>query len=315
MLFVPAFSFAQTENPSITHYRSGEKHFETRSLGDENTVVIEYFSNGHVKDSTTLRKEVPFGKRKVYFKNGQLRYEIDYINGPAENTFVEYRSDGSIKSSGGTRAYESYGVQKTYNRKGRVVRWQDMNKGHEVSAPKAYQQGDHISASLDKRFSSKTAYLVRSGHHSRKIRQGAIVSLNLNDQSLNDRHFIIEGFSNDSMLVSVFTYDTLSRSKNTLKFESLRGFGFNQIASIAFGKNRKQRTEAVAMGISTVGAVAFFGPLMVAPATGDFEALSDALNLSLIVAGPPLYFWGRHLLKATVPKNYDLQQWKMSLNK
>jgi hypothetical protein len=311
-ILLPVIVSAQTATDVVEHYRNGNVRFKSHSINDSTLVYVEYFRNGNTKDSVMLKKELPFGTRAMYYKNGEERYVITYQNGPGENTFKRSRRNRSLKSTGGNLDFKSFGPHYQYNRKGIAIRYQDMNKGNSVKVPAQYRDHQHLAGkSVGKRFIATKASLTNASK-STTIKSGAIISLQLKGETNITHHYQVEGFSKDSLLVSKFRYD-LSRSRNTLAFDSNDILGFNEIEAIYFGRNKNNTAEVVALAVTTVGFILFFEPILIVPIFQGFGALAEPAALAMMGSGIPIMFWGRHLYKQIVPREHKLSEWKINV--
>jgi hypothetical protein len=307
-LVLPLSSLAQTSTDVIEYYRNGKIRFRSHKVDDSTLVYIEYFRNGNIKDSVMLKNELPTGTRVMSYKNGRERYVITYKSEPGENTFKRFRRNGSLKATGGNLESQSFGPHYQYNRKGIAIRYQDMNKGKNVKIPAQYQGGQHLSGkNAEKRFPATKASLKKNSK-SVTVKSGAIISLRLKGDPAVIHHYQVEGFSKDSVLVSRFRYD-VSRSRNTLAFDSNQIFGFNQIDAVYFGRNKSNAAEVIALAATTVGFILFFEPILVIPIFQGAEALTEPVALTMIAAGIPVMFWGKHLYKKIVPREHKLSEW------
>lgn len=313
-LTLPIYCFGQTSGDIVEHYRNGNIRFKSTKIDDSTMVYVEYYRNGTRKDSVALKNETPFGKRTMRYKNGNERYVITYQNGPGENTFIRYRRNGSLKSTGGMLDSKAFGPHYQYNRKGVAVRYQDMNKGKNVSVPSQYRDHEHLAGkNILKRFSLPKASLDNNSR-SVIVKSGALISVRLKNQGDVIHHLQVEGFKPDSILVSKFRYD-FSRSSNTLAFDSNLILGANEIDAIYFGRNNSNTAEIVALAVTTVGFILIFEPILVVPIFQGIEALGEPVALAMMGSGIPMMLWGRHLYKKIPPREYKLSEWKVNVGR
>lgn len=310
-VILPFSIFAQTGDV-IEHYGNGNIRFRSHKVNDSTMVYVEYFRNGNTKDSVMLKNELPFGTRTLSHKNGRDRYVIIYKSSPGENTFKRFRRDGSLKATGGNLDSELFGPQYKYNRKGVAVSYQDMNKGKSIKVPEQYRKGQHLTGkSVANRFRSPNASL-KGNSKSVTIKSGAMISMRLKGDTEVVHHYQIEGFSKDSLLLSKFRYD-ISRSRNTLAFESNKIIAFDQIDAIYFGRNNSHAAEVVALAVTTAGFILLFEPILIVPIFQGIEALAEPVALGMMASGIPVIFFGKHLNKKIVPREYQLSQWQIEV--
>ena len=315
IILCPFLSFSQKPNESIQYYANGNIKAVLREIDDKVSEYIEYFKNGHIKDSVRLRDEIPIGQRTLYADNGNLRYQINYINGLREYEFKKYRSNGTLKLTGGINNYKAFGPHTLYNKRGEVIRFQDMNKGKIVRVPYKYRNGRHLAGlDTEERFTFNKAYLHRSNHKSKKIKSGALISMKLKADSSPKHHFQIEGFSRDSILISCFSYD-LSNNRKTLKYDSTFVLDFSEIETIFFAKNHNELAEFVAMAVSITGLVWVLDPLILVSIFSGPAALLEPVTLGFMLSGANLFIFGKHLYKFMVPKPYNLGEWNLTVVK
>ena len=314
-LFLPLQVFSQAVNDSAQYYPDGKIKTLTRKIDKDVTEFVEYYRNGITKDSMRVRKETPIGVQKTRYKNGNLKYMIRYEDGLAEFRFAKYRPDGSIKATGGIYNYKQFGHQKAFNKKGEVIRFQDLNDGRMVRVPSNCKKGKHLKrSSVMQRFTIDKGYLERSGFKSRTIKTGALISIRLKTDTAFREHQQVEGFSMDSLLLSSFDYD-LTLSKNTLEYRKTYAVHLNDIDTLMFGANNVPTAEAFAMGASIAGYLLLADAVVLVPVFGGLEALAEPLTISFLAGGPALFLESRHIYKMSVPKPYNLKEWKLATRK
>ncbi len=63
---------------------------KTNSLGKKNGIYYLYWKNGNLKEEVNYIDETENGIYKLYYENGQLWKEVNYINGKINGIFYNY---------------------------------------------------------------------------------------------------------------------------------------------------------------------------------------------------------------------------------
>lgn len=315
LLLVSFISYSQ--NPKITHH------------GNDTIEVISYHKNGHVKDSVwktieilvgkrevidpkhpgdsiVINIETPFGTQKTYYKSGNLKSLVYYGKKGAANRLFLYRKKGSL-----TAYKESpYGIKKLYNKKGKQRRQSDYNKNKTVGVPKKYHKQVHISQSKYAGKPLAKALILSGVTKQLKIKQGALFSVMFTNDTTPLRHCVFEGILNDSILLTKYSYD-LTKSDYRLKPDSIFLVSANQVSTIYYARNNVHKTHFAASFMEFAGFNMMLLPVIAVPLFVGVPALLTPPILAVVAAGIPVYICSKYLFKKTVPKTYNLSEWKI----
>ncbi|MCC6371116.1 MAG: hypothetical protein IT236_08940, partial [Bacteroidia bacterium] len=99
-------------------------------------------------------------------------------------------------------------------------------------------------------------------------------------------------------------------------YELTQALPISKVESIYYTRHKNSRRHFGALVAYVVGYDVLFIPLATSPlfirsvgdGTADVQKVALAYG-ALVAVGLPVVYWGRHLLKTTVPKKYDLNAW------
>lgn len=78
-------------------------------------------SNELQTDSTTIVLEDTYSGQMVeYYKNGNKKFDVKYINGEPDGHYLTWFKDGSKKTEGDYEKGKRSGIWKWYNNKGKI---------------------------------------------------------------------------------------------------------------------------------------------------------------------------------------------------
>ncbi len=311
ILFLLFSCCCQAQKDSIvarTQYNGGKTKSIAVYKGIDTVLVLKYYKSGQIKDSAhvTLKddKEFYFGIQRSYYRSGNPTSIINYKNGIDEFNSVTHFENGNLLSE-----IKKPGERKFYNKKGELVKQVDINHKAQVYVPKKYRHQKHlITTNFVTRIKFKKAKL-QNGKVAVNLRSNALISVCIGPDSVIN-HCQIEGFSTDSIYVSRFEYNS-NIKKDALQYENTFAIGLGQIKTIYFSKNytRKKYNRARAATVGGIDMIII--PIAMMPfAAASFGTLAPAFG-ACIIAGIPVYFWGKHLFKKMLPKKYDMNQWKI----
>jgi hypothetical protein len=307
------------------YYKSGDLHQSYTRRGVDTFEYRNFYKNGRARDSVWIyvpdKNEIALGTSKHFHKNGQVASIVQYGNNVGvkrslhEYRFSSYRKNGKLKNSG----QYPRGVRKYYDLKGRQRRQHDYNNKNEIYVHRKYRNGKLIeNTAYAARIKAKEAFLVNNGKK-KKIKAGALISIQLNSDTSILEHCLVEGFSKDSVWFSKLEYDTSYRvtNKNILEYDSSFAVGHNQLASIFYSKHYNRRRGFTAVQVSTLAFDLVLIPLFITPLWirdgSDLSSVGATYGIMAAVA-VPTFLLGRHLFKTMIPKRYDMHAWKIVLN-
>lgn len=263
-----------------------------------------------MRDSALLlitgRNEIVLGTARTYYHNGKLWEVSHYGKDNDHYTRSVYRQDGSVKST----IHKPAGVHAIYYKNGQVKEWYDVNKGGQVNVPKNYKKHRHLTGSLylkDIRYSN--ANLINNTHKQR-IRAGNLATLLLSNDTNALQHCQVEGFSDNAIIISKFSYD-FSDGPDNLRYNSTFLIPFTAIKSLSFSRRNARRTFNTAVVLFVIGIDLVFIPLIAGTIVSGVSILTDPVILSAMATGAASWYSGRHLFKSMVPKTYHMNEWKI----
>jgi len=291
----------------VTHFSNGKIKNIWYWHGVDTTEYIKYYKNGQVKDSTWFRykgeEEIPFRTSKSYYKDGKLENITRYGANRYEFTSISYWPDGSVSEQ-----QLSPGVRKCYTKKGKVKKQMNLNRNRFVYVPKKHKK--------DKAWESKKQILLVKQKKKIKIKNNVLISLTLaNDTSVIEL-CKMEGFVENSIFISKFSYNRLyndTTEETILKYDSTFVVRPDQLKTIYYSKhyNGKRNTGAIAAKI--IGIELMIGTLVTTAVVVREPSLGLPIFGSTLASGLLLMQYSKYLYKTMVPKRYDLNEWQIQL--
>lgn len=310
MVSLPCFSQTKTDSLEKRYYLSGHLKAIGIHKGGDTLAYRSYYKNGQMRDSALLlirgRNEVVLGTTRTYYRNGRL-WEVNHYGKDNEHyTRSIYRQDGSIKSI----IHKPAGIHAIYYKNGQVKEWYDVNKGGQVKVSKNYKKHRHLTGSLYlKDIHYPKANLINKTHK-QKMRTGNLITLFLSNDTNALRHCQVEGFSDDAIIISKFSYD-LSDSPDCLRYDSTCLIPFNTIKLLSFSKRNARKTFNAGVVLTFIGVEFVVVPLIAGTIVSGVSILTDPFILSMIATGVVSYYSGRYLFRSMVPKTYRMDEWKI----
>lgn len=81
-----------------------------------------YYENGQIKAEENYIKGVQEGRYRIWYENGQLESEGNYIKNYLEGEFITYYKNGKLKSKGELKKFLEDGTWLEYDEKGHGVK-------------------------------------------------------------------------------------------------------------------------------------------------------------------------------------------------
>jgi hypothetical protein len=293
-------------------YRDGHLKFVATWKGKDTIQFIKYYKNGQIKDSVWLynpkNTEIPFGTERKYYENGHLSSVTYYGNKRDTYRLLRYRNNGSLYKD-----LNNPGIHKIYSKRGSVKKQFDINKGDQVFVPKKNRKQRHlVNTSFYPRLQYKYAILT-DGSKRIKLKSNKLITLEIEGDTSALTLCNIEGFKEDSIIVSKFEYDTTS-SKQSLKYDCTFVVPFKNIQAIFYSKKNTHRRYFTAQLFVIIGVNLFIIPVL-APIFGASALLIDPLFVAYYGSSIPICLFGNSLYKKMIPKKYDMKEYKIILKK
>lgn len=206
---------------------------------------IDYYSSGRKKGEGTLKNGKIDGVRKMYYQNGKLIVERNYLQSVPNGLETEYYEDGSIKQKGIMKNGKEDGVWEIYFPNGQVKQRTKFDNGNMVDESVIYYSNGKICATekiingkvnTDKNFEevkdlmnkSNTEYQNGNEKYALKLVEKAI-EINPNYQ--------YSYFAKGTMLLNQLKFDeAISTFDKALEIEPYYEFA---LANRAFARIRK----------------------------------------------------------------------------
>lgn len=298
------------------YYPSGELLAKGNVLVLRDTINVAFgpwqtfYKNGVVRDSVFVKDDHPIGRFRTNYPSGQLKRVVVVTRQGVptadnfEATGAFYRKNGSLR---GKSHAEGGGEAITfYNRKGKPIRFLDQHKKRTIKVSKPFKKQRHIT--------EKTILTANPGqvavlqHQNKKVRfkSGKLLNLKLKSQPEVLWHCQVEGFSENKMLLTKFSYDNGPQKNRTLKPDSVFVVPFAEIETLYIPEiNRPDGPMAFYSAALTflweppvLGLIFGFGP-------------NPAGFLVFPAVGIPLLAYSKWRFRKTVPVAYPLDSWQL----
>lgn len=298
------------------YYPTGELHSKGLVLVLRDTVNVEfggwqtYYKNGHVKDSLYLQNYRPIGRYRMNYPSGK-RKAILFIEHQAiptldslKGSVIYYRKDGSIKIKGFT---EGGGEAKTfYNREGKAIRYLDIHKKRTIKVSQPFREHRHISDKNLLAAHKNQKAVLTNGRKNQKLKTGKLLNLKLKNRTQLLWHCQVEGFSEDKILLTKFSYDNGPQKSRTLKPDSVFAVPFTEIEALYIPEINRPDVPMAAY-------VAGFTFLWEPPVLGLILGFGPNPTYLLVfpAIGIPLVVYAKWRFRKTVPVEYPLPAWQL----
>ena len=263
-------------------------------------------------DSLNVIDTVRVEKR---YANGNLKVQYEFLV-TADHLYLmhgkinRYYSNGQLRLTGNNEHGLGHGWFRWYRKNGEVRREKELHKGIYLSHKKTnYSPEEFENNPLSELVKYKSIQL-KNGKSKKKVKQSYLISVKLKNEKEKRRHLRVEGFTDNAMIVSGFSYDRSESYTLSLAYDSSYVIPFDDITFIeAASKNSGNKAD---MGIAwrASSPLFFVGGIVLLAATSSSGA--SILAISYFGLGTSSIFFGKSLERKSIHHQYELSDWQIT---